>query len=142
MHDAQCRQTVGGFLGQHGRTVVAHQGAWQAALHEGLAQGMDQALGRLVQIPLQMAHQAGSIINDTQDHRRHPLPLTGENFARTVVEVQVPKCIDMVHLKAAHLQTLQPVTRGQGTGSGAFGLGLAEHALGQEVAAHGLVGRD
>ena len=52
MHDTQGGQAVGGFLSQHGRAVVGHQRTWQTAFHKSLTQGMDQALRRLIQIPL------------------------------------------------------------------------------------------
>ena len=140
MHDAQSCQPGGGLLSQHGGSVVGHQSTRQAALHESLAQGMDQALRRLIQIPLQVAHQAGAVVDHAQDHGGDPLPQTGQNFTRAMVEVQVPKGIDVIHLEAAYLQAFEPVARCQGTGRGTWGAGLAEHALGQEVAAYGWVG--
>ena len=39
------------------RAVVAHQGARQAPLEKGLAQTVDEALGRLVEVPLGVADQ-------------------------------------------------------------------------------------
>ena len=97
---------------------------------------MDQALGGLIEIPLQVAHQTGAVIDDAHDHRRDPLSRSGQHLTRAVVKVQVPQGTHMVDLKAAHLQTLQPVSRSKSPGGSALGPGLAQHALGQEVAAH------
>jgi hypothetical protein len=58
VHDAQRGQPGGDLLTEHGRAVVRHQRARQAALHERLGEAVHQALRRLVQIPLQVTDQA------------------------------------------------------------------------------------
>ena len=140
MQDTQAGQSAGGLFGQHGGAVVGHQGAWQAALHKGLAQGMDQTLRGLIKVPLQVAHQAGAIINHTQKHGCDPQAFAGENLTRAVVEIKVPKCVDVVELKAAYFELLQAVTGSERSGRCALRGGLTEHAMGLEVAPDRRVG--
>jgi hypothetical protein len=122
------------LLAQHGRAVVGHQRARQAALHERLRQPVHQALRRLVQVPLQVAHEARAIVDDAQQHRLDPGAGAGEHAARGVVEVQVPQRGDVLDLEAAHFQLLQPVARGHGALGGPPGPGLTVHALSAQVA--------
>ena len=137
---AQSGQAGSGFLGQHGGAVVGHQGARQAALHEGLAQAVDQTLGRFIEIPLQMADQARAVVDHAHQHRRHPDTLTREHLARAMMEIEMPQRAHMVDFEAAHFKPLQPIARGKGAGSGALGLGLAEHALRFQIAPDGRIG--
>jgi hypothetical protein len=78
----------------------------QAALHEGLRQPVHQALRGLVQVPLQVAHQARAVVDDAQQHRLDPGAVASEHLARGVVEVQMPQRRDVLDLVAAHLQLL------------------------------------
>jgi len=91
VQDTQARQSAGGLFGQHGRTVVGHQRAWQTALHKGLAQGMNQTLCALIKIPLQVAHQARAVIDHAQQHGGDPQAFAGEDLARAVMEIKVPQ---------------------------------------------------
>ena len=90
VYDAEPGQTARDLLTEHGRTVVRHQRTRQAALHKRLAEPMHEALRGLVQIPLQVAHQARAVVDDAQQHRLDPDPGAGQHLARGVVEVQVP----------------------------------------------------
>ena len=81
-----------------------------------------------------MAHQTGAVVDHAHDHRRDPLALAGQHFARAMMKVQMPQGVDMIDLEAAHLQALQPVARSQGASASSFGLSLAKHALCFEVA--------
>ena len=141
MQDTQTRQAAGALLGQHSGAVVGHQGARQAALHEGLAQGMDQTLCGLIKVPLQVAHQAGAVIDHAQKHGGDPQAFAGKDLARAVVEIKVPKCVDVVQLKAAHLQLLQAVAGSERPSRCALRGCLTEHAMRLEVAADRRVGR-
>ena len=129
------------LVGEHGRAVVGHQRARQPALHEGLGQTMDQALRALVQVPLQVADQARTIVQDAQQEGLLPGARAGKHATRAVVEVQVPQRRDMIELEAAHLAVLEPVAREHRARARALGRRLAEHPLGLEVAAYRRVGR-
>jgi hypothetical protein len=82
---------------------------------------MNQTLRGLIQIPLQMAHQTGAVVDDEHDHGCDPFALACQNLARAVVKVQVSQGVDVIDLKAAHLQTLQAVPGRQCPCAGAFG---------------------
>ena len=107
MQDAQGVQSGGELLGLHRRAVVAHQRPRQPALLQRLPEAMHQGLGGLVQIPLQMADQAGVIVDDRQQQRRGPDAGAGEHLARAVMKVQMPQGMDILGLVAAHLAGLQ-----------------------------------
>ena len=55
VRDTQPAKAVARFFGQHGRAVVGQKGPWHSAFHKGLAQTMNQTLGRFGQIKLKMA---------------------------------------------------------------------------------------
>ena len=78
MHDAQGMQPLAQFLRHHRGTVVGHQGARQTALLQRLREAVHQGLGGFVQVPLQMADQAGMIINDGEQQWLDPLAAGGE----------------------------------------------------------------
>ena len=89
-----------------------------------------------------MANQTRTVIHHAHEHRRHPLTLTREYLARTMMKVEMPQGADMVDLKAAHLPAFQTIPCGQCPGSGTFGLRLSEHALRLHVAPDGGIGRN
>ena len=53
----------------HGGPVVGEEGAGQPSLEEGLREAVDQALGRLVEIPLGVTDQARAIVQDGEQDR-------------------------------------------------------------------------
>jgi hypothetical protein len=53
-----------------------------------------------------------------------------------MVEIEMPKGIDVVHFEATHLKTFQAIPRSQGPSGDTFRTGLAKHTLRFEVAAH------
>ena len=55
MDDAEALKSFGRLGREHGRAVVRQKSPWQAAFLESLRQAVDENLGRLVQIPLQVA---------------------------------------------------------------------------------------
>ena len=91
--------------------------AWRQPVH--------QALGGLVEIPLQVADQARAIVEDAEQHRLDPGAGAGEHLARAVVEVQVPERADVLDLEAAHLQLLEAVAGRQRAVGGPLGPRLA-----------------
>ncbi len=84
-------QSLSDFFGHHGAAVVGHQGPGQSPFLESLAQTMDQGLGRLIEIPLGMAHQPRAVIEYAQQQGRDPFPCTGQHASRAVVEIKVPQ---------------------------------------------------
>ena len=100
MHDSQTGETTDGLFGEHGGAVVGHQGAWQAALHEGLRQAMHEAFGGLVERPLQRADQPRAIVDDAKQQRLDPQAGAGEDLAGTMMEVEMPEGADVVDFVA------------------------------------------
>src|SRR5436309_1474018 len=106
LQDREASEPLCGLGGDHGAAVVAEQRARQAALEQGLAEAVDEAVRRLVQVPLDMADQARAVVEDRQQDRPHPLPSSGEGFVRAVVKVEMPESADVLRLVAAHLALL------------------------------------
>ena len=102
---------------------------------------MHQALRRLVEVPLQMADQARAVIHHPEQHGLDPGPRAVEHLARAVMEVQVPERADVIDLEASDLKAFEPVTRHERALGGALRAGLPEHALGDQEAPDGGVGR-
>ena len=85
---------------------------------------MYQGLGRLVQIPLQVAVQTGVIVVDPQQQRCFPLPGTGQHLERSVVEIQVPEPMGIFGLKTSDFAAFQPLLSLLGTRRVALGTAL------------------
>jgi len=83
-------QSSGEFLGLHRRAVIAHHCPGQPTLLQRLPEAMHQGLGGFIQIPLQMADQAGVSVDERQQQRCGPDPGAGPHLARPMVEVQIP----------------------------------------------------
>ena len=141
VHDAQASQTGDRLIGQHGSTVISHQRAWQTALHEGLAQAMNQALRGFLRIPLQMTDQARAIVEHAQQERLDPGPGWGDDPARAVMEIQMPERADVINLEAAHFALFEAIARGQRAVGRPLRPRLLEHALGTQVAPDGRIRR-
>ena len=93
--------------GRHRRAVVAHQRARQAALHEGLAEPVDEDLGGLREVPLQVAAEARVVIEEAEQDRRLPFAGGGQHAALAVVEIAVPEAVAARDLVAQHLAGLR-----------------------------------
>ena len=87
MHDAEPVQSFLDFAGGHRGAVVGHQGPGQAALHERLAQSVDEDLGGLGQIPLQVAAEPGVVVEEAEQDGRLPLPGRRQHPALRMMEV-------------------------------------------------------
>ena len=133
MYDPQSGQAGDGLVGQHGSTVVGHQGARQSALHERLRQAMNQALGGFVEIPLQVADQTRAVIDDAEQQGFDPVACAPQHLARGMMEIQMPQRTDVIDLEAADLQSFEPVAGQERPCGGAFRTGLAEHAAGCQI---------
>ena len=114
MNDAEPVQPVGDLAGRHRRAVVAHQRARQAALHEGLAEPVDEDLGGLREVPLQVAAEARVVVEEAEQDRRLPFAGRRRHAALGVVHIAVPEAVAARHLVAEHLAGLR----------GRHGLGL------------------
>ncbi len=134
VHDTQPGEAADEFLGHHRRAVVRHHRPWQVALHERLRQAMHEGLGRLVEVPLQVADQARAVVDESDQHRRRPEAVSGEDLARAMVEVKVKQRADMLDFEAAHLQLFEPVAGQHRALGGALGAGLPVHALAEQEA--------
>ena len=102
---------------------------------------MHQAVRRLVEIPLQVADQARTVVDDAHQEGFDPFPLAGQHLARAVVEVKMPERSDVLDLVAAYFQVFEAVTRGQRTVGGTPQGALARHAARLEEAPQRRVGR-
>ncbi len=79
MHDPQALEPLNGLGGEHGRAVVGQKRARQAALLECLRQRVDESFGGLVEIPLQVATEAGVVVEDTEELWFLPLARGGKD---------------------------------------------------------------
>jgi len=62
--DTQLQQAVFRLAGNHGGAVVGHQAARQASLVKGLRQAVDKRFGGFVKVPLNMAAEPGTVVED------------------------------------------------------------------------------
>ena len=86
---------------------------------------MHQDLGRFIQIPLQMADQAGVIVDKAQQQRRDPIAFGRQYLTRTMMEVGVPQTLNIFCFITAHFQLLQSGFGLAATGGIPFGSALA-----------------
>ena len=101
--DPQTHEPFGHFLGHHRRPVIGQQRSRQTTLLDRLRQPVDQILGRLRNIPLQMATQTRVVIENAQHHRTKPLATRTQHPERTVMKIQMPQRTDVVGFVAADL---------------------------------------
>src|ERR1700722_18206186 len=66
MHDAESLESFGGLGGEHGRAVVGEQRAWQSALVERLREAVNEGVGGLVEVALQVAAEARTVVEDAE----------------------------------------------------------------------------
>ena len=85
MDDAEPVQPLLDLPGHHRRAVVGHQRARQAALHQGLAEPVDEDLGGLRQIPLQVTAEPRVVVEEAEQDRRLPLAGRGQHAAAAMV---------------------------------------------------------
>ena len=107
MQDAQSVSARAEFLALHGAAIVGHHGSGQGALLQRLAKPMDQRLGGLLKILLQMTDQTGVSVENTQSQGRDPVPRGTQHFTRAVMEVAMPETMDILGLEAAHFPLCQ-----------------------------------
>ena len=93
VNDAESLEAFDGFGGEHGGAVVGQKGARQATLLKGLRQAVDEGLGGLVEVPLQVAAESRAVVENAEELRLLPLPIGGQDRARALVKVQVPEAV-------------------------------------------------
>jgi hypothetical protein len=103
MDDAQALEAFDGLGGDHRGAVVGEKGARQSALVKGLRQAVDEGLGRLVRVPLQVAAESRAVVENAEGLRLLPLATGGEHGARALVEVQVPEAVHVRDLVGTRL---------------------------------------
>ena len=108
VNNAQTLESLFGFGGDHGRTVVGENRTGQAAFQECLAKAVNQVLGGLAPIPLRMTGEAGVVVQNAQQLRLHPFSFGAEDLVRAFMEIQMPQRIHMRDLVAAHFAAFQP----------------------------------
>ena len=139
--DPQVQQPCAELLRDHRRAAVGHRGPGQTPLLDRLAEPMHQILGLLRQVPLQMAAQPRTVVENPQGQRSLPLAAGQEHRQRAVVEVQMPQRADVLRLVAADLAALAPLGR-QSLARTALGRRppLAEPAVSLHVPPHRGIG--
>ena len=99
---------------------------------------MDEGLGGLFEVPLQMAAEPGVVVENAEQLGLAPLSVCGKDPARALVKVQVPEAVHVGDLVRALLTRLERLA--------VRGLAMAMFAGAQEAlplheAAHGGVAR-
>ena len=67
----------GDFLGHHRRAVIGQQSPGQTAFLDRLGESVDQVLGGLREVPLDVAAESRVVIEDAQRDRAQPLAPVG-----------------------------------------------------------------
>ena len=116
MDDAEAVQSLLDLAGGHRRTVVGHQRPGQPALHQRLAQPVDEDLGGLGEVPLEVAAEAGVVVEEAEQDGRLPLAGGGQHPALAVMHIGVPQSVTARDLVAQHLARFDRAS-----------LGLARH---------------
>lgn len=78
---------------------------------------MNQCLGGLGEIPLQMAAQARAVIEGAEQMGRQPLAVGCEHTARAGVKIKVPQTVHVGGFVASHLALLEAACGALGAGS-------------------------
>ena len=107
--DAEPLEPLDGLGGEHGRTVVRQERAWQSTFLERLREAVHEGLGGFIEIPLQMAAEARAVIENAEQLRRLPLPSGRQYGSRPLMKVQVPEAVhvgDLVRTRLARSERL------------------------------------
>ena len=81
MNDAEALEALDGLGGEHGGAVVGQERAGQAAFLEGLREGVDEGLGGLFEVPLQVAAEPRAVVEHAEELGLLPLPVGAEHGA-------------------------------------------------------------
>ena len=104
--DPQAGEPLAGLLGEHGGPVVGQERPREPPLQDGLGEAVHQARGRLGEVALEVAAQAGVIVEDRQRHRLVPAAGLVQHPHPGLMEVEVPERVPVTRLEAAHLARL------------------------------------
>ena len=136
VNDPQSLEPLGEFLGDHRSPIVGHERSGQTAFLDGLGRPVGEVLGRLGEVPLQMAAQSRMIVQDTQSDRKLPLAAGREDLQPAVVEIAVPQRADVLGFVAADLTLFAALGRQDFAGAALNAHPrLAEHAVALHVSA-------
>lgn len=103
VHDAESAEALDRLGGDHRGAVVREERAGQAALLERLREPVDQGLGGLVEVPLQVAAEPRPVVEDAEQLRLLPHAVSGEHGTRALMEVEVPKAVHVADLERPRL---------------------------------------
>ena len=90
MADSRTQEALGGFLGDHGRTVIGEERSRKAALLDCLGEPVHEVFSGLREVPLDVAAKPRVVIENAQRDRAHPLAVGSEHLERCMVEIEVP----------------------------------------------------
>jgi hypothetical protein len=82
----------------------------RAALVKGLREAVDEGLGGLVEVPLQVAAKPRAVVENAEQLRLLPLSAGGQDGTRALVKVQTPEAVhnvrDLVRARLARRERL------------------------------------
>ena len=135
MHDPQSLEPFGEFLGDHRSPAVGHEPSGKTAFLDPLGEPVDEVLGGLGEVPLQMAAQPRMVVEDAQGDGRLPAAAGREDLQPAVVEIAVPQRADVLGFVAADLALFAALGRQDFAGAALdVRPRLAEQAVGLHVA--------
>jgi len=91
-----------GLRGAHGGPVVRHERPGQLPLLDGLREAVDEGLGGLREVPLEVSGEPGAVVEDAEQVGGDPRPLA-VNTLRLPVIVGVPQPVHGRELEGADL---------------------------------------
>jgi hypothetical protein len=100
--DPEPEQSFSRLVGQHGGTVIGHERPRKTSLVEGLRQSVDEVLGRLCKIPLNLATKTGAVIENAERLWRVLGALYIHNPPSALVEIEMPEGVIVLGLEAPH----------------------------------------
>ena len=103
MDDAESLKPFAGLGGEHRRAVVCEKRARQASFLDGLRETVRERVGGLFEVPLEMAAETGTVIENPERLRPFPLARGGEHCARALVKIEVPESVHVLDLVGPRL---------------------------------------
>jgi hypothetical protein len=137
MHDAQPLESFGEFLGDHRSPAVGHIRSGKPPFLDGLGGPVDEILGGLGEVPLQMATQSRMVVEDAQGDGFLPAAAGREDLQPTVMEVGMPERAHVLGFITADLALFAALGRPDFAGAALDARPrLADQAVGLHVAAN------
>ncbi len=137
MYNSQPLQPFGEFLGDHRSPAVGHIRAGQTPFLDGLGGPVDEILGGLGEVPLQMAAQSRMVVQDAQGDGFLPAAAGREDLQPTVMEIGVPERAHVLGFVTADLALFAALGRPDFAGTALDARPrLADQTVGLHVAAN------